>query len=184
MYRTENIDVSNECEHNFNVKWWIHFNNFSSDQYKFKWFFMRIFIRFISYLHQFGVEYFMLIKRNKFFEFFKFICFFITFSKKFSKLSYDAICFSFFLIYVFSKANDVSIELKSEEYENSRIKMTSIVSHISINFSFQWIFALFNISIERKFFNETDVQKKKFWFLTKSLKMTTMMLSWCIFQAM
>ena len=145
---------------------------------------MRIFIHFILNLHQFDVKYFMSIKRNKFFKSFTFVCFLITFFRKFSKSSYNSICFSFFLIHVFSKANDVSIELKSTKYKNNRIKITLIVLHISINFSFQWIFALFNISIERKFFNETDVQKKKFWFLTKSLKMTTMMLSWCIFQAM
>ena len=146
--------------------------------------FLRIFIHFISNLHQFDVEYFMSVKRNKFFELFTFVCSLIALFKKFSKSSYDSVCFSFFLIHVFSKANDVSIELKSEKYENNQIKITLIVLHISINFSFQWIFALFNISIERKFFNETDVQKKKFWFLTKSLKMTTMMLSWCIFQTM
>ena len=161
MHRTKNIDVSNKCKHNFNVKWWIHFNSFSSDQCKFKWFFMRIFIRFISYLHQFDVKYSMSIKQNKFFEFFKFVCSFITFSKNFSKLSYNAVCFSFFLIHVFSKANDVSIELKSKKYKNNQIKITSTVLHILINFSFQWIFALFNISIERKFSNKMNVQKKK-----------------------
>ena len=99
--------------------------------------FMRIFIQFISYLHQFNVKYFMSIKRNKFFEFFKFVCFFITFSKKILKSLYNAVCFSFFLIYVFSKANDVSIKLKSKKFKNSQIKMTFVISHISINFSFQ-----------------------------------------------
>ena len=76
-------------------------------------------------------------KRNKFFESFTFVCFLIAFFKNFSKSSYDSVCFSFFLIHVFSKANDVSIELKSKKYENNRIKMTLIVSYISINFSFQ-----------------------------------------------
>ena len=102
----------------------------------------------------------MSIKRNKFFEFFMFVCFLIALFRKFSKLLYDAVYSSFLLIHVFSKANDVSIELKSEKYENNQIKITLIVLHISINFSFQWIFALFNINIERKLFNETDVQKK------------------------
>ena len=98
---------------------------------------MRIFIRFILYLHQFNVKYFMSIKRNKFFEFFRFVCFFITFLKKISKSLYDAVCFSFFLIYIFSKTNNVSIKLKSKKYENNRIKMTFAVLHILINFSFQ-----------------------------------------------
>ena len=61
----------------------------------------------------------MSIKQNKFFELFTFVYFLIIFFKKFSKSLYDSICFSFFLIYVFNKTNDVSIELKLKKYENN-----------------------------------------------------------------
>jgi hypothetical protein len=72
--------------------------------------------------------------------------------KNCSKSSYSAVydraSSSFLLIHAFSRAKDVSMRLKSDEYEDKRAKMISTASHIWMRSSFQWIRALFRIKID------------------------------------
>jgi hypothetical protein len=98
------------------------------------------------------VKYWISVSLNKFLESFNLVlCSLIAFLKNCSNSSYsvvyDWVSFSFLLIHVFSKENEISMRLKSDEYEDKRAKMTSTASHIRMRSSFQWIRALFRIKI-------------------------------------
>lgn len=81
----------------------------------------------------------MSVKQKIFLEFFTLVCSLKACFKNSSDLflfTYNAIYFSCFLIQIFSKKNNILIELKFEEYKNNRAKITSVVSHIFINSTF------------------------------------------------
>jgi hypothetical protein len=99
------------------------------------------------------VKYWISVNLNKFLESFS-LAFWslIAFRKNCSKSSYsavyDLVIFSFLLIHAFSRAKNVSMKLKSDEYKDKRAKMISTASHIWMSSSFQWIRALFRIKID------------------------------------
>ena len=132
------------------------------------------------------IKYSMSIKRNKLFEFFVLFCVLTAFSKNCSNFSYfsmyAAIICSFRRIHAFKMTKNVSMKFKSKKYESNLIKMISAFSHICINSSFQWIFALSKIKTNRK--SKNKIYWNKIWFRIKSLKMIAVIFSWCIFQAM
>jgi hypothetical protein len=81
------------------------------------------------------VKYWISINLNKFLESLSLAFWFlIAFRKNCLKLSYsvvyDFVISSFFLIYVFSKTKNVSMRLKSDEYEDKRVKMILTAFHI------------------------------------------------------
>jgi hypothetical protein len=88
------------------------------------------------------VKYWISINLNKFLESFN-LAFWslIAFRKNCSKSSYsavyDLVISSFLLIHAFSRAKNVSMRLKSNEYEDKRAKMISTASHIWMSSSFQ-----------------------------------------------
>ncbi len=155
------------------------------------------------------VRYWVSVNLNKFLESFNLmLCFLIASRKNCSNSSYsvvyDWVISSFRLIHTFSRAKNVSMRLKSDEYEDKRVKITSTVSHIWMRSSFRWIQALFRIKIDlhvnieladKKQANQAifsshlrsssivKVHCESIWFCTKSLKMIAVMLFWWMFQA-
>ncbi len=110
-----------------------------------------------NYASKLTVKYWISALLNKFSEFLTLLRSLIASRKNCPKSSYsavyDLVMFSFLLIHAFSRAKDVSMRLKSDEYEDKRVKMISTASHIRIRFSFQWIRALSRINIDLRALN-------------------------------
>jgi hypothetical protein len=98
------------------------------------------------------VKYWISALLNKFSESFTLLRSLIASRKNCSKSSYSAVYDRanslFLLIHAFSRAKNVSMRLKSDEYEDKRAKMISTASHIWMRSSFQWILTLFRIKID------------------------------------
>ncbi len=145
------------------------------------------------------MKYWISVNLNKFFESFNLMFWSLIAScKNCSKSSYSAVYdfinFLFLLIHAFSRAKNVSMRLKSDEYEDKRAKMISTASHIWMSSSFQWIRALFRIKIDLHMSIELashqilkqkthlrlssmiEVHCDSIWFRTKSLKIVAVML--------
>jgi hypothetical protein len=140
------------------------------------------------YSFKLTVRYWISVFRNKFFDSLNLIrCSLIAFCKNCSKSSYsavyDRVSSSFLLIHAFSREKNVSMKLKSDEYEDKRAKMISTASHIWMKSLFQWIRALFKIKIDLRLSYIVKMHCESIWFRTKSLKMIAVMLFWCICQA-